>query len=131
MRANTPQCGPFGPSDAYHKVEAWAPDFPESLTSRRPTRVVVTLLAEMHAEMSLLSLNSLCADLCSTTGDGTQAGASKVVSTKAVRFFLILRYPLGRATARPEEKEQSVFSLFLCRGGAVWCGRFDLQFTLF
>ena len=101
------------------------------VTSRRPTRVVVTLLAEMHAEMSLLSLNSLCADLCSTTGDGTQAGASKVVSTKAVRFFLILRYPLGRATARPEEKEQSVFSLFLCRGGAVWCGRFDLQFTLF
>ena len=30
MRANTSQCGPFGPSDAYHKVEAWAPDFPES-----------------------------------------------------------------------------------------------------
>ena len=57
--------------------------------------MVVTLLAEMHAEMSL---NSLCADLCSTMGDGTQAGAS----LKYYGFKVPLR--VRRATARPEEQ---------------------------
>ena len=45
----------------------------------------------MHAEMSL---NSLCADLCSTIGDGTQAGAS----LKYYGFKVPLR--VRRATER-------------------------------
>ena len=92
--------------------------------------MVVTRLAEMHAEMSL---NSLCADLCSTTGDGTQAGASKKYFTTAL--IKVRLYPLGELQLGPKIQnrvsgKQSVQFDF-CAAVALWCGGFDLQFTLF
>ena len=83
--------------------------------------MVVTRLAEMHAEMSL---NSLCADLCSTTGDGTQAGASKKYFTTAL--IKVRLYPLGELQLGPKIQNRvsgkPVFSLIFVprwRCGAV------------